>query len=140
MAIVLNSDLKDLIFETEAATMTSVLLKTSSYRKRTIPATTELILTGMRPGKRSEFILEFKWVAGDANISAVEFDETTAFIAMPRLQEALINALGDYASETWKEAKSMFYAGFDTREKDRVKEVEKNKIHGYEDDPMWGMF
>lgn len=95
----------------------------------------EFFLKGIRPGKKSEYIIELKPVAAAGYVQAELLDKDLPQI-MPELEKTLVGMLG-YSSIRFRTAAKRFLAEYQAQEEVAAKKEESVK---YDTNPSWGSF
>lgn len=112
------------------------------YKQKPLLGNETFVLTGMREGKRSEFIFEFEPV-DDRPYKHVEFGDKVAMQVFAGLEDELIKALElDKQVKDWKQAAAAFRTKVRREAKRAVEAAEKDAKRSteehYKNDPLYG--
>ena len=123
---------------------TSIVRTDGMYRNKALEGGEELLLKGIRGGKRSEFIFEFEPVKPTPHYVRVEIEEKN-MMHVGGLEPAVVQMLGfDPSTKDWQYAKKAFMKNAKKKIAVELEKAEQSiaedKIRTYGSNPIWNKF
>lgn len=127
------------LYAFNAPIKTSVQKHDGTFKTMSFSGEEEFLLTGVREGRRNQFILEFEPVDAQ-EYAKMELSKPGHFETMNGLEDFLCETIGYSETPTWEKAVKAFERDFRKRQELKAQEARQAEEDRNKDNPMWGMF
>lgn len=116
---------------------TAICDEAGKYRVRSFAGGEEFFLTGIRTGKRSEYLFEFSPVDAQSYKHMEIADNPKSMEMIVGLEKWLVGVFGGTEKDSWSKLKRSYTRVVREKVREEVKATEASK---YEKNPQWGAF